>query len=490
MPRRPTLTVSMIVKNEEKNLARVLESVRGLADEIVVVDTGSTDRTVEIAGSFGARVFNFEWCDDFSAARNESLRHATGDYILWLDGDDEVEAAASRTIREGLAGLKGRAVFLKLVSLQERETTEAIQLRLFPNHRGVRFSGRVHEQVAFSLEEKGIKSVTWDARIIHHGYERDTDLAVKLERNRRIHEREILENPDDVYARFFLVRTLKGLKRRHEALAAVDVVLASGLEKMDPDVMVIAVLDKAELLCELGRDEDGAALLETWKASLGRYDLLRFTLGEIYFKRGDYEAAYQELKPLRAATFQAQRVPVDVQRIQGLVKRYAGISALFAGDYRVAEECFTACIAANPEEDDAYHFLALTREKTGDLEGALSACNQGLTRFPDDSLLKKKRFTILIGMGDMEAAHRAYGRLNGSQSDIDVMTGMFLVNCNALNLKGIETYYSLLQRGLFLQPQVFPEGLAEIRRSLSRQENPVARRFFDAGISRLLESAP
>ncbi len=490
MARHPTLTVAMIVKNEEKNLTRVLQSVHGLADEVIVVDTGSTDRSVEIARDFGARVFGFEWCDDFSAARNESLRHATGDYVLWLDGDDEVEPESARTIKEGLPGLNGRAAFLKLISLQERDTTEAIQLRLFPNGKGIRFHGRVHEQVAFSLEEKGIKSVTLDARIIHHGYERDSDLAAKLERNRRIHERELLENPDNVYARFFLARTLKGLKEHGEALAALDPVLSSGLEKMDPDVMVIAVLDKAEILCGLGRNDEAAALLESWKERLRRYDLLGFTLGEIYFKRGDYEAAYTELKPLRAATFRAQRVPVDVQRMQGLVKRYAGISALFAGDYPVAEECFTACIAANPEEDDAYHYLALTREKAGNLQGALRACDQGLARFHDDDLLKKKRFTLLVLTGDMNGAREAYAGLNGCRSDMDVLSGMFLVNCNTLNLKGIETYYGLLQKGLFLHPQTFPEGLAEIRRGLSWNESPVARRFFDAGISRLLQSTP
>ena len=81
----------MIVRDEENNLSHCLESVRGTFDEIVVVDTGSTDRTVEIARSFGAKVFEFEWVDSFAAARNEALSHATGDYAFWLDADDVVE---------------------------------------------------------------------------------------------------------------------------------------------------------------------------------------------------------------------------------------------------------------------------------------------------------------------------------------------------------------------------------------------------------------
>ena len=85
------VSLTMIVRNEEQNLPRCLESVRGLFDEIVVVDTGSTDRTKEIAAGFGARVFDFAWIDDFAAARNVALDHATGDYAFWLDADDVIE---------------------------------------------------------------------------------------------------------------------------------------------------------------------------------------------------------------------------------------------------------------------------------------------------------------------------------------------------------------------------------------------------------------
>jgi hypothetical protein len=83
-----TLTITLIVRNEEQTLGRCLDSVRGLADEIVVVDTGSTDATRQIATERRARVVEFPWCDDFAAARNESLRQATGRWVLWLDADE------------------------------------------------------------------------------------------------------------------------------------------------------------------------------------------------------------------------------------------------------------------------------------------------------------------------------------------------------------------------------------------------------------------
>ena len=90
----------MIVKNEEDCLDRCLDSVHGLVDEIIVVDTGSTDRTVEIAQAHGARVEHFVWCDDFAAARNYSLSFAEGDWILILDADESLNPADHEAIRE------------------------------------------------------------------------------------------------------------------------------------------------------------------------------------------------------------------------------------------------------------------------------------------------------------------------------------------------------------------------------------------------------
>ncbi len=96
----PTLSLCMIVKNEENFLGQCLDSVKGLVDEIIIVDTGSADRTKEIAGRFTDKVFDFEWCDDFSAARTESLRHATGDWILVLDADEVIAKRDHDVIRK------------------------------------------------------------------------------------------------------------------------------------------------------------------------------------------------------------------------------------------------------------------------------------------------------------------------------------------------------------------------------------------------------
>jgi hypothetical protein len=106
---RPKVSLTVIARDEESNLPHCLESVRGIFDEIVVVDTGSIDRTAEIARSFGAKVFDFAWVDSFSAARNAALGHATGDYVFWLDADDVVEPKQSEKLAALLGSLQGHA---------------------------------------------------------------------------------------------------------------------------------------------------------------------------------------------------------------------------------------------------------------------------------------------------------------------------------------------------------------------------------------------
>src|SRR5689334_15138452 len=102
-----SLSLAMIVRNEELTLKGVLEDAAAFCDELVVVDTGSTDRTREIAAAAGARVVDFPWVDDFAAARNASFEACTGDWIIWLDADDRVPAIVQDGIRRAKRDLLG-----------------------------------------------------------------------------------------------------------------------------------------------------------------------------------------------------------------------------------------------------------------------------------------------------------------------------------------------------------------------------------------------
>ena len=181
----PTLSLCMIVKNEEKHLARCLSSVKGVADEIVIVDTGSSDKTIEIAESFGAKIFHFDWVNDFSAARNFALSKCSGDWILYLDADEELNPDCIEEVKK-YKSHKPAGVYCTVKSLGSSIANESVMKypRLFANVPGVEFVGKVHEQIIDSLRKNKIPLVESEIEIIHHGYAIDEDgLRKKKERN-------------------------------------------------------------------------------------------------------------------------------------------------------------------------------------------------------------------------------------------------------------------------------------------------------------------
>ncbi len=212
------LSLSMIVKNEEPNLARCLSSVKDVADEIIVVDTGSDDRTIEIAESFNAKIFHFGWVNDFSAARNFALNKCTGDWILYLDADEELSGDSIYNLKKKI-NEKSAAINCIVKSLTTEKSKFGIMKypRLFPNDTRIKFEGIVHEQIQNSLDKNKIPLNDSDIEIIHYGYILDEESAnKKLERNL-----ELLLIADDKkinhYDTLRLAQTLQGLKKFDEA---------------------------------------------------------------------------------------------------------------------------------------------------------------------------------------------------------------------------------------------------------------------------------
>lgn len=226
--RRPTLSLCVITKDEEANLPRCLRSVRGLVDDIVVTDSGSTDRTVEIAEAAGARVIPFVWCDDFSAAYNEGLGHATGDWILILDADEELAPGSGEIVRSLIGNDDAFAYSLYRRDyfgheVRDDAQSEMLQTRLIRRRDDVRFVGRIHQQLEPSLSRaarrEGRRVLRSEARFLHYGYMGDQQTR-KLERSIRLLEMELRDRPDQFYYLVELGRS---------KLAAGD---ASGIEPL------------------------------------------------------------------------------------------------------------------------------------------------------------------------------------------------------------------------------------------------------------------
>lgn len=204
----------MMVKNEEELLPQCLESIKDVVDEIIVVDTGSEDRTVEIAELYGAQVYHHPWENNFSKHRNQSIDYATGDWFLIIDADEELnlESINSNHIKKTLSGVSStvHAVFATVIDLNRSglETARYKSARLFRNKVGVHYEGAVHNQVCYDGEFKNS-----DLQVFHYGYDLDEEkMEQKFRRTTALLKKRIERNSEDYDAYFYLANSY-GMKK-------------------------------------------------------------------------------------------------------------------------------------------------------------------------------------------------------------------------------------------------------------------------------------
>jgi tetratricopeptide (TPR) repeat protein len=221
------LSVCMIVKNESGNLADALSCIKPFADEIVVVDTGSTDNTKQIAAQFTPNVFDFEWVDDFAAARNFAMSRASGSYHLWLDADDRVSPENGQYINSLKSHFDGRKAFYFILQNHKVDSlpSSCLQLRCTPLIPGVRFESRIHEQLFPSAVRAGLDLVNTNIVVRHLGYMDEETMIAKARRNLAILERERAEGGDHSGLYFFLALTHAPLGNKEEALHCMEAAL-------------------------------------------------------------------------------------------------------------------------------------------------------------------------------------------------------------------------------------------------------------------------
>lgn len=280
-----TISLCMIVRNEEAVLARCLSSVSGIADEIIIVDTGSSDRTMEIAKSFGAKVYEKPWTDNFAEARNASFEMATMAYILWLDADDVIDQ-------------ENRGAFL-LLKYTLDDTVDAVMMRyhvafdtngqptytfyrerLLRRAYGFRWQGRVHE------------AIVTDGKVIR------SQIAIRHEkkgpgtpgRNLRIYEKMIAEGDTlEPRHRYYYARELYANERIEEAI----VLLRQCIDDADTWVenRISACCDLSSCLLSKNKMDDALkALMTSFLFGEPRAEIC-CNIGKIFVNKGQYEAA-------------------------------------------------------------------------------------------------------------------------------------------------------------------------------------------------------
>lgn len=250
-----TISLCMIVKNEEAVLGRCLESAADLVDEIIIVDTGSTDGTKEVARRFTDKLFDFPWADDFSAARNFSFDRASGGYCMWLDADDvitEDDRARFRAMREEL--LPGADVIMMpyhtAFDPQGRPTFTYYRERVVRSDPRFRWAGAVHEAIAPAGE------VRWSDAAVSHKKAGAGD----PDRNLRIYEAQLARGEAlDPRSQFYYARELWYHSRFAEAAEVLTAFLDSGQGWLENEIEACRLL--SQCMAALGREEEALAPL-------------------------------------------------------------------------------------------------------------------------------------------------------------------------------------------------------------------------------------
>lgn len=395
------LSACLIVKNEEKNLARCLESLKGVVDEIVVVDTGSTDNTIPIAESFGAKIGHFEWTKDFAAARNHSLSLATGDWAFWIDADEELTSESVQAIQRGIVRPHFGGFAIEIVNFTE-DKSDAAQyihkpIRLFRLLPEVRFTGRIHEQISPSLDALGLPwAYLPGAKLLHYGY-RPNEMSErgKIDRTVEMIEREIQDDPENAFQWFNLANAYTAAndfasveRAARECARLVQTgdevgplnyqLLTNALVKLGKPAEAVKVCDEAD------RRGFGGLLNEFERANAF------LTLGLV---EEGLEAANRCL---------ALDWPKDMTGDRSIAeyKRFIVRGQLLAlnGDLSEAVAMFDRALRVNPQYGPAVYSRAATLERAGKIEKALEGFLAG-------------RDIDYVGQLCLKGAGRIYSRL-------------------------------------------------------------------------------
>lgn len=368
------LSLCMIVKDEEKTLPKCLGSVRNVVDEIVVLDTGSTDRTVHIANKFAAKVHEFQWCNDFSAARNEALKYVTGDWVLVLDADESLAQKIVPQLQEAIHREEYLLINLVRQEVGAVQSPYSLVSRLFRHHPEIYFSRPYHALVDDSVTEILSKEPKWEVgylqgvAILHSGYQKDTI------------------NQNNKYAK---------------AQAAMEEFLATHPD----DPYVCSKL--GALYVETGKISEGVELLARGVTTAeDNYDILY----ELYYHLGIAYSRVQNLKQAVAHYQAAIKLPIYPMLKLGA---YNNLGNLFktAGDLNHAKIAYENALKIDPNFATGHYYnLGMTLKAMGLYTDAIACYQKAIGINPNYADAYQNLGVVLLKLGNLQASLAAFGR--------------------------------------------------------------------------------
>ncbi len=397
-----SISLCMIVKNEEKYLPGCLESARPFVDEIIIVDTGSTDSTVAIAEQYGAKVFRFPWNGNFSDARNVSIRHATSDWILYLDADERLLTGNEMRGLMPTQSTIAYSVSIRSKHILPSGTVEQVNQyqRFFRRHPKIFFEGVVHEQVLPSLMRMKKNIASCELFIEHLGYGESLEkINEKCLRNSEMLLRQLEKNPYDYYAHYQLGNTYGVMQRYDEA----EVHLLKAVEN-DRNVSIRG--SASNILVELEMNRSNLDRAEHWCRQSLKYVPVQvmgyWFLSGILTHKKKYDEALQMIEQIRKNSKKPTGLAHDLAIAQGEINYrsivcYEGIAnnAVVEGDSALAHAAVTKAEQVGIRSLKLQTIGIQTALSLNEYDIAVERIDFMLRNLPPESVSQKERFAVI-----------------------------------------------------------------------------------------------
>lgn len=388
--KQPKISLCMIVKNEAQWLPRCLNSVKGFVNEMIIVDTGSTDETVKIAEAHGANVVHQPWNDDFSESRNYALKHATGDWILHLDADEELVQEDIPLVKQLIKNKETNGVYCLFYSTQKVSSgcSQFYLPRLFRNNIGIYYRGRIHEtpvipgNISFS-----------NIRIIHRGYSLDeATMATKRRRNASILLQELRKNPEDVAVHFYLAKNYyeQGLYdlSLEEGKEVLRLLSSNNIAKR-PEIETFLIMAYSHY--NKGNYQEAEKLCKYAIEIKSNYIDSHFFLGHLYLMQDKYASSIASFQRYFQIKGDLEKKPefnhLVIYSVTKSHEAYAGLGIAYGKleDYEESINQFKKAVSICPEYAEAYNGLGVIYGHEGRLNEAVAHLKTALLIKPEYS---------------------------------------------------------------------------------------------------------